>query len=117
MILTWSDATARDIVLSEISQNLCAGLTAAKKMSIHDIVPTSAFHVIAPTIDLPWNVNLWLIDLEQYTLETCTETRTASWVHEPFTGQLLDSADHGTPPKPWDVNSINNTNNKYLNLN
>lgn len=39
----------------------------------------------------------------QYNLETCTEKRTAMWVHEPFTGQAIDSADRGPSPKPWDV--------------
>ena len=39
------DATARDAVLSQVSQHLCWGLAAAKEMLIMDIIPSSAFHV------------------------------------------------------------------------
>lgn len=76
------DLTARDAVLSYVSQNRCWGLACAREMTIMDITASSAFH---------------------YNLETCTEKRTAVWIHEPYTGQVIDSADRGPSPKPWDV--------------
>jgi len=77
-----TDTLVRDAVLSYVSGHICWGLKAAKDMTILDIIPSSAF---------------------KYELETCTEKRTAMWVHEPYTGQLIDSSNFGPSPKPWDV--------------
>lgn len=39
------DLTARDAVLSYVSQNHCWGLACAQEMTIMDITASSAFHV------------------------------------------------------------------------
>ncbi|EDQ92657.1 uncharacterized protein MONBRDRAFT_31030 [Monosiga brevicollis MX1] len=41
--------------------------------------------------------------LEEYTLETFTETRHVSWKVEPYYGQALSSMSGGSPPQPWDM--------------
>jgi len=77
-----TDTIVRDAVLAHVSSNICWGLTAAREMTILDIIPSSAF---------------------KYELETCTERRTAIWEFEPYTGQLIDTSNFGASPKPWDV--------------
>lgn len=39
----------------------------------------------------------------QYVLETFYEERSTSWQQEPYTNQVIDSAENGTPPPPWNI--------------
>lgn len=98
------DVTAREAVLSYVSQYHCWGMNAARQMTIMDITASSAFHVKNAVIikgKKKKNSNVFIF--LQYNLETCTEKRSAVWIHEPYTGQVIDTADQGPSPKPWDV--------------
>ena len=46
-----NEVAARDALLSHVSQDHCWGLTAAREMTILDIVPSSAFQVFTKLFD------------------------------------------------------------------
>ncbi|XP_068170778.1 protein SSUH2 homolog isoform X2 [Antennarius striatus] len=43
------------------------------------------------------------VTVYRYRLETFCETRTSGWQFEPYNGQLVDGAEFGLSPLPWDV--------------
>lgn len=36
-------------------------------------------------------------------LETFYEERTTIWHQEPYTNQIIDGPENGTPPRAWDI--------------
>ncbi|CAG0919517.1 unnamed protein product [Notodromas monacha] len=77
-----TEDVARAALLSHVQKKCCYGASAAKRMNIVKISPSSAFH---------------------YELQTFTEKRETSWAFTPYGGGNIDSSEFGDPPTPWDI--------------
>ncbi|XP_070536454.1 protein SSUH2 homolog [Ptychodera flava] len=77
-----SEEEAREAMLQFVDAHCCYGSRPAKQMTITNILPGSALH---------------------YELETFTEARSTSRVHEPHYGGPVDGPMNGIAPGPWQI--------------